>query len=646
MCGIAGVLQHEGRMISPEVLRAMINPVAHRGPDGVGVHIDGPAGLAHRRLSIIDLAGGGQPMCNEDGTLWITFNGEIFNYVELHKDLAAKGHRFATKCDTEVILHAYEEKGAECVHDFNGQWAFAIWDNRRQELFLSRDRLGIRPLFHTVHDGNFLFGSEIKSLFSFPGVPRRLDLRALDQILTFWCCLPPRTVFEGIQELPPGHSMKVSGGEVRVWRYWAPSYPEEFEPVEEKACAEELLALLIDATRLRLRADVPVGAYLSGGLDSSVTTALIKHFTDAPLKTFSVTFESEEFDESGYQQDVIRHLNTEHQSVPCKTTEIGRVFPEVIWHGEMPVVRTAPAPMFMLSGLVRQAGYKVVMTGEGSDEILGGYDIFKEAKIRRFWGQQPTSKRRPLLLRKLYPYLANMQAQPDAYLKAFFHVDNGLDDLLFSHLPRWDLTARIKSMFSEDTRAALGGYDSCAEMRGGLPREFGRWHPFCQGQYLETVYLLPGYILSSQGDRMAMGHSVEGRYPFLDYRVAEFAAKIPPKLKMKGLNEKYILKRAAGDMIPASVRERPKQPYRAPDAASFFGNGRKHEYVHELMSEERLRAAGVFQPAAVRKLAAKAERGDAIGIKDNMALVAVLSTQLICEQFIHHFGGIDAHASS
>jgi asparagine synthase (glutamine-hydrolysing) len=646
MCGIAGVLQHEGRFTAPEVLRAMIDPVAHRGPDGVGVHVDGPAGLAHRRLSIIDLAGGGQPMCNEDGTLWITFNGEIFNYVELHKELEAKGHRFATKCDTEVILHAYEEKGAECVHDFNGQWAFAIWDARRGELFLSRDRLGIRPLFHTVFDGTFIFGSEIKSILSFPGVPRRADLKALDQILTFWCCLPPRTFFEGIQELPPGHSMLVSGRQVKVWRYWSPRYPEEFEPVKEKVCAEELLALLIDATRLRLRADVPVGAYLSGGLDSSVTTALIKHFTEAPLKTFSVTFESEEFDESGYQREVIHHLNTEHQSVPCKAAEIGRIFPDVIWHGETPVVRTAPAPMYMLSGLVRQAGYKVVMTGEGSDEILGGYDIFKEAKIRRFWGQQPASKRRPLLLRKLYPYLANMQAQPDAYLKAFFHINDSLDNPLFSHLPRWDLTARIKSMYSDETRATLQGYDSCAEMREQLPREFGRWHPFCQGQYLETVYLLPGYILSSQGDRMAMGHSVEGRYPFLDYRVAEFAAKIPPKLKMKGLNEKYILKRAAGDLVPASVRERPKQPYRAPDAASFFGNGRQPEYVRELLAEESLRGAGIFQPAAVRKLAEKAQRGAAIGIKDNMALVAVLSTQLICEQFMRRFGRIDTHAGN
>jgi asparagine synthase (glutamine-hydrolysing) len=288
----------------------------------------------------------------------------------------------------------------------------------------------------------------------------------------------------------------------------------------------------------------------------------------------------------------------------------------------------------------------VVMTGEGSDEMLGGYDIFKEAKIRRFWGQQPKSKLRPLLLRKLYPYLQNIQAQPDAYLRAFFHINDRLDNPLFSHLPRWDLTARIKLLLSAEVRGSLNGYDSCAEMREQLPADFGKWHPFCQSQYLETVYLLPGYILSSQGDRMAMGHSVEGRYPFLDYRVAEFAAKIPPKLKMKGLNEKYILKKAAGEMVPASVRERTKQPYRAPDAASFFGSVHQPEYVRAMLSEANLRKAGLFDAVAVGKLVDKAHRGETIGIKDNMALVAVLSTQLIHEQFIQNFGRIGAHAGS
>jgi asparagine synthase (glutamine-hydrolysing) len=278
--------------------------------------------------------------------------------------------------------------------------------------------------------------------------------------------------------------------------------------------------------------------------------------------------------------------------------------------------------------------------------VVGGYDIYKEAKIRRFWAQQPGSKLRPLLLRKLYPYLQNIQAQPDAYLRAFFHINDRLDNPLFSHLPRWDLTARIKALLSAEVRSELKGYDSCAEMREQLPRDFTKWHPFCQGQYLETTYLLPGYILSSQGDRMAMGHSVEGRYPFLDYRVAEFAAKIPPKLKMKGLNEKYILKKAAGEMVPTSVRQRPKQPYRAPDAASFFGNGHQPEYVREMLSETSLRKAGLFDAKAVAKLAEKASRGETIGIKDNMALVAVLSTQLIHEQFMDHFGRIDAHAGS
>lgn len=631
-----------------EILRAMIGILRHRGPDDVGFYDDGRAALAHARLSIIDLGGGHQPMCNENGSLWITFNGEIFNYTELRESLIRSGHRFTTRSDTEVILHDYEQKGPDCVNDFNGQWAFAIWDQRRGELFLSRDRLGIRPLFYTADSRRFIFASEIKAILTCPDVRRELDLEALDQLFTFWHSLVPRTMFRNICELPPGHCMTVARERTRVWQYWRPAYPEHFDEIQERDCAERLLELLVDATRLRLRADVPVGAYLSGGLDSAVTTAVVRRFTNTPLRSFSVTFDHSEFDESAYQREVSQFLHTDHQSICCSGRDIGRVFPDAVWFTEKPVIRTAPAPLYVLSGLVREHGYKVVLTGEGADEILGGYDIFKEAKIRRFWGAEPASKRRPLILRKLYPYLQNVQAQPDAYLSAFFRVNpDDLKNPFFSHLPRWNLTSRLKSLFSEETKAALRGYDACDELRHQLPEEFSRWHPFCQAQYLETVYLLPGYILSSQGDRMAMGHSVEGRFPFLDYRVAEFASSIPPRLKMKGLNEKYILKQAAGSLVPASVRQRPKQPYRAPDAASFFVEGGwQPDYVRELLSERRLRESGIFHPGAVRKLVKKAEEGQVIGVKDNMAVVGVLSTQLVHEQFIRRFGRIDGNASN
>lgn len=644
MCGISGTLGLDGQPADEQVLRAMVAQLRHRGPDECGVHTSGALGLGHARLNILDIACGQQPMKHPQRPLWITFNGEIFNYVELRAELEKHGHRFATRSDTEVILHLYEERGDECVRQLNGQWAFAIWDEPNQKLFLSRDRMGIRPLFYTTAGRAFLFASEIKALLAHPAVHAKLDVSALDQIFTFWCTLPPRTAFEGIHELPPGHSLTAANGEIKLQRHWRLEYgsaPEQERSEEDYA--QELLALLRDATRIRLRADVPVGSYLSGGIDSTVTTALAQEIVGAQLKTFSVTFESAEYDESQFQNDAVRYLGTEQCSVRCTTDDIAREFPEVIRHTEKPILRTAPAPLYRLARLVHEQGYKVVLTGEGSDEILGGYDIFKEAKIRRFWAQFPDSKFRPLLLKRLYPYMDGLQKQAPAYLKAFFHV--GSQDLaspFFSHLPRWELTARLKTMFSPDVTQQLGAARALAEMTSSLPPEFSRWHPFERAQYLEATALLPGYILSSQGDRVAMAHAVEGRFPFLDHRVVEFAAKLPPRLKMKVLNEKYLLKRAARGKIPTAILQRPKQPYRAPDAESFFTTegAARQEYVSELLSPQRLAQDGLFDPPQVTKLVDKVRRGEAIGVKDNMALVGVLSTQIFVDQFMRK-----AHAS-
>ena len=339
MCGIAGFANWDGPRPDERVLRRMIGRVRHRGPDGNGVHVDDVAGLAHARLSIVDVAGGAQPMTNEDGALWVTFNGEIFNHVELRRDLAARGHRFASRCDTEVILHAFEEWGDDCVHRFNGQWAFAIWDGRLQRLFLSRDRLGVRPLFYAQPGRTFLFASEAKSLFAHPALSAEIDPVGLSQTFTTWATAPPRTIFKDVSELPPGCSMTVDRGQAAVRRYWQPDYSIDSPAKTEAEYADETLDLLVDATRLRLRADVPVGAYLSGGLDSSLTTALIRRFTDAPLKTFSVAFEDAEYDESRYQRDVVARLGTDHHEFRCTNADIGRVFPEVVWHAERPVLR-------------------------------------------------------------------------------------------------------------------------------------------------------------------------------------------------------------------------------------------------------------------------------------------------------------------
>jgi asparagine synthase (glutamine-hydrolysing) len=639
MCGIVGVRDLKGAPVDGRLLEPMVDSIRHRGPDDRGIWSDGPVALGHARLSIIDLSGGAQPMSNPAGTLEIVFNGEIFNYRELREELVARGHRFATHSDTEVILHLYEERGEACVEAMNGQWAFAIWDARREKLFLSRDRVGIRPLYYTTAGDQLVFASEVKALFQHPAVERRIDPRTLDDVFTFWCSVPPRTIFAGVNELPPGHNLTAEKGRVDVRRYWALGYGPAASPRTDEDHVEGLRELLVDATRLRMRADVPVGAYLSGGLDSSATVAIIKTFTDTTLHTFSVAFEDPQFDESRFQDEVRRRLGTEHHVIRCSHEDVGRVFPDVVWHAESPLIRTAPSPLFLLSGLVRDAGLKVVVTGEGADEMLGGYDIFKEAKIRRFWARRLDSRLRPLLLKRLYPYMENLQRQSLAYLQAFFHVKpEELASPFFSHLPRWEMTAGLKRYYSKALRAELEGYDAYETARERLPGEYEKWDPFEQAQWLESTILMPGYILSSQGDRMGMGHSVEGRFPFLDHRVVEFAGSIPPHLKMKVLDEKHVLKRAVRDLVPEIVLQRPKQPYRAPDAVSLLGapDGRgRPEWVDDLLAPKRLERSGLFNPLAVDKLVRKFQNGRALGVRDNMALVGIVSTELLMDQFIH-----------
>jgi len=646
MCGIAGFFGRASTAVPARaLLRRMVGAIAHRGPDAQGFFAGDEIGLGHARLSIIDLASGQQPMANADKTVWITFNGEIFNYVELRDELIARGRGFATTSDTEVVLQLYEEMGADCVTRLNGDFAFALWDVRQRRLMLARDRMGVRPLFYTRTKDALYFASEAKALLEVPGVSAELDPIALDQIFTFWFPLAPRTIFKGIEELKPAHVLIAEAHGTTVRPYWRLEYPRlgEERPHDaraEAALADEVEHLLIDATRIRLRADVPVGAYLSGGLDSSLVAAAAKRFVPERLRTFSLTFESAEFDESEHQREMVRALGAAHESVACTAADIARLFPQAVRHGEKPILRTAPAPLLALSDLAHRNGFKVVLTGEGADEVFAGYDIFKEAKLRRFCARQPESRRRPLLFRRLYPYLPGLQAQSPKYLEAFFGAGIGpLDDPLFSHLPRFRTTAGAKAFFSRDLRAALAGYDALGELRESLPAEFVRWHPLSQAQYLESAYLLPGYILSSQGDRVAMAHAVEGRFPFLDYRVVELGARIPPSLKLNGLREKHILRRSAQRLLPPAIANRTKQPYRAPDSQCFAGP-ECPDYVARRLAAADLAGAGYFDPKAVERLLAKCRNGKFIGFRDNMAFVGVLSTQLWHREFVAGAGAI------
>jgi asparagine synthase (glutamine-hydrolysing) len=399
--------------------------------------------------------------------------------------------------------------------------------------------------------------------------------------------------------------------------------------------AAQLRALLVNAVRLQLRADVPVGAYLSGGLDSSSIVSLIKHFTDTPLRTFSIRFEDRDFDEGEYQQRMVDFLGTRHTTVRCTGQAIADAFPDTIWHAETPILRTAPTPLFLLSAAVRTSGYKVVLTGEGADEVFGGYDLFKEARIRRFWARAPESTWRPRLLERLYPYLPHSPTAQGAFAHRFFgQMLDQVEQPHFAHFPRWVTTRRAWRFFSPAVKDALRTWDPYAAIGRMLPSEAAGWRPLSRDQYVEAHTLLTGYLLSSQGDRMAMAHSVEARVPFLDHRVVEFGSRLAPGLKIRGLNEKYILKRAMGGLLPASIHRRTKQPYRAPDSQSFFVAGKPVAYVAELLSESRVRHAGYFDPAAVRRLFEKCRRGAAIGFADNMAFVGILSTMLVDELFL------------
>ena len=619
----------------------MASAIRHRGPDGMGFLVDREIGLAHARLSIIDIAGGAQPIHNEDCTVHVVFNGEVFNYVELRRDLQQLGHRFYTQSDTEVLVHLYEEYGEEFVVHLNGQFAIALWDSTKRQLLLARDRTGIRPLFYTTTADRLVFGSEVKAIFAQSSVPRCLDTSALAEVFTYWAPLETRTVFEGVRELAPGHLMVVRDARMRTTRYWDWTFPDSFQSTRSiDDCAAELHEILLDAVRLQLRADVPVGAYLSGGLDSSILTTIIRNHTDTPLRTFSLTFAEEEFDERAHQRTLVDHLGTDHSSIQVDASDIGSAFPRTIWHTEVPIVRTAPTPLMLLSGHVRTAGYKVVLTGEGADEVFAGYDLFREAKIRRFLAREPNSRWRGRILERLYPYLKHSPSAKTAFAERFFNEGvEHLEQPWFAHVPRMTTTRRALQFLRPEIRQRVLARDPYAALGDTLPAQIRGWPPLCRDQYVEAHTLMSGYLLSSQGDRVAMANSIEGRVPYLDHRLIEFANGLPPNYKLRGLAEKFILKQSMRREIPPSITQRAKQPYRAPDSASFFPQGKALDYVAELLNARRVEEAGVFDPTAVGKLYAKCQAGRAIGFGDNMAFVGVLSTMLVHAQFVAPAGG-------
>jgi len=633
MCGIAGILTEAGAAPPGDAeLRAMVGALRHRGPDGFGTYVDDLVGLGHARLAILDLEGGAQPLSNEDGSIWITFNGEIFNYLELRKQLEALGHRFRTHSDTEVLVHAYEEWGTDCWIRLNGQFAFAIRDSRRGCTWLVRDRVGIAPLFYARSPGAVIFGSEVKAILASGRITPAVNEAALLEVFRYWSAPGPETVFAGVRMLGPGCAIRFDD---RLQAHETRYFSQCFEPgprISAADAADRLEVHLREAVKLRLRADVPVGAYLSGGLDSSVITRLIQSVESSPLQTFSVRFADERFDEGAAQERMARMLGVTHHEIVVTPETLAADLPAVIRHSETPLLRTAPVPMFALSSLARQSGMRVVLTGEGADEFFGGYDIFKEDRIRRFWARAPGSALRPRLLARVHPYVA--ASGRDAMWQAFFARGlTAVDDPFYAHRPRWENSGWSTRFLSAPVRASLSEEAAAQRLDALLPAGWRDAAPLERAQHVEIATFMSSYLLASQGDRALMANGVEGRFPFLDPQVIQFASGLPASCKLRGLKDKRTLRQLARKWLPEDVASRRKWPYRAPIRRAFGGPSAP-EYVRELLSPAALRRNPLLDARASGSLASRAFSEQPMGEREEMALIGVLSTQIWYRTFM------------
>ena len=625
MCGVAGIVGGRGP-VDEQRLRRMARALRHRGPDGYGLALEPGAGLVSARLAIVDLPGGWQPLDPGPGGELLVFNGEIYNHVELREELQADGERFSTTCDTEVLAKLLLRDGLDCLERLNGQFAFAWWEPERRRLMLVRDRFGVRPLHYSLlDDGTLVFGSEAKALFASGLVRAEPDLEGLDDVFTTWGPRPPRTAFAGVRQLAPGALLCWEDGRIAgERRWWKPTLSSAGKP------AGDLAELLRDSVRLRLRADVPVGAYLSGGLDSSLLAALAQERTGGSLRTFSVTFKDARYDERSEQLRVAEALGTSHHVVEVGSPEIAGAFPEAVRHAETPLVRTAPVPLMLLAQEVRSHGITVVVTGEGADELFWGYDLMKEVALRELHAQDP--ERALQLVDQLYPYLGPSVARRGPAWRRFVLEGRASDDPVASHLTRAEATATTRALYSADTRERLGGGDSLARLRGDMPTSFGELTPLERAAWLEVVTLLEPYLLAAQGDRVAMAHGVEGRFPFLDHRVYEHAVALPPERKLHGIDDKVALREMAAELLPDGIADRPKQPYRAPEVAPFFDDGAP-EWVEELLAPGALADTGIWDSQRVEGLLRRCRSGRAAGPREGMALVGILSTQIWHREF-------------
>lgn len=632
MCGITGIyskileIEH-----SKQLLLDMTSSLQHRGPDNWGYYASKQMMLGHTRLSIVDLSAGHQPM--QIGDYALAYNGEIYNYIELRKELEEYGVKFKTNSDTEVLLRAFIQYGVNCFEKLNGQFAVLIWNKKKKELTVARDRFGIRPLYYLEFNGNYYFGSEMKVFDQIPNYERNYNAKQLFNHGLLWNTCGSNTVYNGINSLPGGSfAIFKDGALVKTNRYYELGKTYNEKERDYYAVEEEFKALLDDAVQLRLRSDVPVGAYLSGGIDSSVILSLIGKHKKKSYKTFSITFEDKDYDESVYQEEMVKRINTEHHAVKITYDKIDETFPEVIYHTERPIFRTAPTPLFLLANMVKKNGIKVVLTGEGADEILWGYDSFKEVRLLEFWSKYPNSKLRPLLIKKLYPHLSHYSDERQFGMMKMFY-EGFLDEInneLASGNIRTHNNQIIRNYFEKKHKIVFNKSDLLNEYNQDKPVGFDGWNNLQKNQHLEMRTLLAGYLLSSQGDRMSLAHGVEGRFPFLDHRVVDMLFKVNGDYKLRGLNQKYLLKKGFADDIPESIIKRPKRPYMSPDLKSFCRNGKLTENASFFLSDKMITDYQIFNIKWVKRFLMKFKNGvpDNIGYRDNMIITFILSAQI------------------
>ena len=586
MCGFAGYLDlRSGRAAKKEVLARMAQTLVHRGPDSSGYFLEEQFGLGFRRLSIIDLEGGNQPMTNEDHSIVLVCNAEIYNYRELKTGLEEKGHVFRTKCDVEVLLHLYEEDGVDFLNKLNGQFAFVIYDRKKKELFLARDQVGINPLYYTIADGVLIFASEIKAILEHPSVRREVDLTGLDQTLSFPGVVSPRTMFKGIESLKSGHYITVRNNDLRVTEYWDLDYPKLGElsyQRPESYYVDELKNLLAQAVKYRLQADVPVGFYLSGGLDSSLIAALVQGNTpNGHGRSFSISFTEREISEVNYQRMVAQYVGSEHHEILFDWAEISERLPQMVYHCECPVKETFNTCSLALSEAAKSAGVTVILAGEGADELFAGYVGYRFDQLG---------------LRAAKPYDLETILEDELRERLWGDKD------LFYEIDQYPLREIKTALYSSGVNELFAEFE-CLNFELVNKKRLRDRHFIHQRSYLDFKLRLSDHLLSEHGDRMALANSVEGRYPFLDINLIEFCREIPPDLKLNHFNEKYILKKTAEGLVPPEIINREKFGFRAPGSPYLLQQG--IEWINDLLSYERIKRQGYFNPDVVERLKAQ-----------------------------------------